>query len=590
MTKTKRIASITAAAIMAISMTSMSAITSFASASADNATASTATQDTKHTYTAYGIFTGTYDNSKLTVSDWAENFNSTGLLADKDFKAIVVTPATDAAAAVTIGDKLGQNPTAADVAAIIANISSESAEADALADVLGKYVATSGTPVTSGTTTLAVGYYLIKDSYTENHNDALSKYILTVSDNTTAVTINAKKSYPTVVKKVYEEDYKETTYGEGYNDVADHAIGEAVPFKLIGTIPETIGDYEHYVYKFHDTLEAGLTVNADTVVVKIDGTPVYTKDTKDTAATHGLTVTAANQSVEVAFSDITVYGVTAESTVTVEYTATLTGDITSNGLGEQNVVKLEYSNNPNETGWGDSTPSDNTSDDANDSNTPSNPGTPPTEQPDSPSTDETPEDTVVVYTYSLKVTKTDTSNNAITGEAAQAAKFTVKTSDNKYITVDANGVVTGTTTTLDDAKISLDANGELKVVGLEPGTYTITEEVAPTGYNKPSDSFTVTIGAAIVTTQEYGTTVADRDKAVTTDGITVTAGSNTLLTVARDTTDKLQADATIQNTQGTQLPTTGGFGTKLFYIGGGALVLASGVLLVTKRRMKNHAE
>ena len=42
---------------------------------------------------------------------------------------------------------------------------------------------------------------------------------------------------------------------------------------------------------------------------------------------------------------------------------------------------------------------------------------------------------------------------------------------------------------------------------------------------------------------------------------------------------------TVINNKGTELPSTGGIGTTLFYIGGGILVLAAVILLVTKRRM-----
>ena len=41
----------------------------------------------------------------------------------------------------------------------------------------------------------------------------------------------------------------------------------------------------------------------------------------------------------------------------------------------------------------------------------------------------------------------------------------------------------------------------------------------------------------------------------------------------------------VVNKKGVELPSTGGIGTTLFYIGGGILVLAAVILLVTKRRM-----
>ena len=42
---------------------------------------------------------------------------------------------------------------------------------------------------------------------------------------------------------------------------------------------------------------------------------------------------------------------------------------------------------------------------------------------------------------------------------------------------------------------------------------------------------------------------------------------------------------TVENNAGTELPSTGGMGTTIFYVLGSVLVLAAVVLLVTKKRM-----
>ena len=42
------------------------------------------------------------------------------------------------------------------------------------------------------------------------------------------------------------------------------------------------------------------------------------------------------------------------------------------------------------------------------------------------------------------------------------------------------------------------------------------------------------------------------------------------------------------NVKGTELPSTGGMGTTLFYIIGAVLVLGAGVVLVTRRRMNTQ--
>ena len=42
----------------------------------------------------------------------------------------------------------------------------------------------------------------------------------------------------------------------------------------------------------------------------------------------------------------------------------------------------------------------------------------------------------------------------------------------------------------------------------------------------------------------------------------------------------------INNKKGTELPTTGGMGTTIFYILGSILVVGAGILLITRRRMQ----
>ena len=55
------------------------------------------------------------------------------------------------------------------------------------------------------------------------------------------------------------------------------------------------------------------------------------------------------------------------------------------------------------------------------------------------------------------------------------------------------------------------------------------------------------------------------------------------------TTEALQGvdEVKVLNQSGTELPSTGGIGTTIFYIVGGVLVVGAVVLLVTKKRMNN---
>ena len=44
----------------------------------------------------------------------------------------------------------------------------------------------------------------------------------------------------------------------------------------------------------------------------------------------------------------------------------------------------------------------------------------------------------------------------------------------------------------------------------------------------------------------------------------------------------------VENKAGTELPSTGGIGTTIFYVVGGGLMVAAAILLITKKRMENR--
>ena len=108
-------------------------------------------------------------------------------------------------------------------------------------------------------------------------------------------------------------------------------------------------------------------------------------------------------------------------------------------------------------------------------------------------------------------------------------------------------------------EITTNDTGKFSIQGLKPGVYWLEETAAPKGYNK----------------------LAKRIKVVIND-------DGTLIVDGKDKNDKgipiSQVD--VENKSGTVLPSTGGAGTTMIYLIGGALVLGSGVVLVTKRRVK----
>ena len=179
----------------------------------------------------------------------------------------------------------------------------------------------------------------------------------------------------------------------------------------------------------------------------------------------------------------------------------------------------------------------------------------------------TPDDKVVVFTYKLDVDKIDANGDPLTG-----AGFTLykKNSSDEYEAVGSE--VKGTDMT------------NFLWKGIDDGDYKIVETTTPDGYNTMSDiEFTVSATHSNGDEPELSTLTVNNDKlAAYVDAGTMTkvkTGSEPKVTESGEVTGE------IINQSGTTLPSTGGIGTQLFYIGGGLLALIAVVLLVTKRRM-----
>lgn len=93
--------------------------------------------------------------------------------------------------------------------------------------------------------------------------------------------------------------------------------------------------------------------------------------------------------------------------------------------------------------------------------------------------------------------------------------------------------------------------GRFEIQGLEAGTYYLKETEAPKGYNKIQKSIKIEI-------LEDGSIKVDNNA--------------------------ITGDVRVQNNTGSILPSTGGMGTTLIYVVGSILVLASGIVLFSKRK------
>ena len=512
-----------------------------------------------HTYEAYQVFAGQYAGGALGNITWGSGVDGKAIVDD-------LANATGDLAAFKGLD----SPKA--IAEELAKASDDDAVAKAFAALVGKHLkdnAKSGTYADGKITDLEDGYYLVQDASNSpsdvtgaNNNGAKTRFILKVAGGGN-VTVTAKSSAPSVIKKVKEDDKAVTgavkvgsyTADAQYNDVADYCIGENVPFELISTMPSTYNDYTSYFYQFTDTLASNFTLNADSIAVKVvnaDGetaltaTTDYTVGAQDESGKFTITI---NDTKKIA-------SITKDSTIVVDYTAQLNSGAVIGLDGQENKVDLTYSNNPNYTGDGASTPNEDKG--------------------------KTPEDKVIVFTYELDTTKVDGNDNTIKLENAKfiLSRKTAANAD-EYAKV-TDGKLTGWTTTKGDAtELVSGTDGLFKVAGLDSGTYYLTETQAPSGYNTLTDPIKVELTATTVNNQTWDE---------------VAASALTELSVKADevagTVDEKKGigSITIANNKGSSLPSTGGIGTTMFYVGGGVLVAGAGVILITKKRAKKDAE
>lgn len=140
----------------------------------------------------------------------------------------------------------------------------------------------------------------------------------------------------------------------------------------------------------------------------------------------------------------------------------------------------------------------------------------------------------------------------------------------------ADAGVTTTTT------IVTDASGQITIEGLDSMLYSITEKTAPKGYIKLTKPEMMAIGSVL---SGNGGKVFIEDKAATSKRADENAAYSFNLN-----TDKANAATTtvgIENASGIVMPPTGGIGTTIFYVLGGAMVVFAagvGVVVIRKRR------
>ena len=527
----KKFASILLALVLAMALT-------VPALAAENKTITINNSKDGHVYGAFQIFTG--DVAKKTEGE-GEAATTVEILSNVQWGSNI---SEENQKLIKAALKLNDTATAGDVATAIAT--QYAGRGADLADFLDDYI--TGDPVAkaeapvNGAYTMSVptGYYLIKDTSSVIGDDAKTDFILEIVGD---ASVSPKASdTPTPDKEVLDtNDSDSISDTDAWGDSADHDVGDTISYRLTATLPTSYTQYKRYKLEFHDTMDKGLTYNNDAKVYVVNGTNkteitglstgTITSSTDDTTGKTTLTVTLDNLKADTFKS----YGIVAGSKIVVEYTARLNENAV---FKNNNEMYLVFSNDPN---WDEG-------------------GTPPTG---------TSEKVInVVFTYKPTVNKIDAEKKPLTGAEFELYKWDENTENWVKLA----------------AATKNDAGTSFSFEGIDDGVYKLVESQTPAGYNTVAD---ILFGVkATHTTPDVDPTLTIHDitKNEETGEWVFSDGQKTDFTIVASA-GTVSTD--VVNVSGAQMPETGGIGTTIFYTLGGLMVVAAGVLLVTKRRMQS---
>lgn len=255
-------------------------------------------------YDVYQIFTGTLTGDSMKDIAWGENGTGGDLAAAlEELKKV----------------KNGSDQQKLDVILKYADLDSNPCEDDVEVPA--------GTTVTIEN--LKPGYYLIKNANGSQENgESYGLYVARVTNGT--IQFTPKVSAPTVDKTV---------------DKGNVNIGDKVSFAVTATMSERLSDFETYKLKFTDTMSDGLTFDKTSVKVMLGA-----NDLTEYFVVSSIVNKDGTTSISIACVDIlkiTNPKIKAGDEIVVTYNATLNSKAEIGVEGEDNKVKLEYSNNPN---------------------------------------------------------------------------------------------------------------------------------------------------------------------------------------------------------------------------------------------------
>ena len=311
-------------------------------------------------------------------------------------------------------------------------------------------------------------------------------------------------------------------------------VGQTVSFTLTGKVPSDIDAYTSYIYLISDSMDAGLTFNND-VAVTIGSAAVspLTEITDPSEIMGGDQVRYAPYANGKSFElSLNLIGQTPDAEIVITYSAVVNSGAA--GTVSENNAVLEYGNDPSELTVKDSQ--------------------------------------TKVYTSKLIIDKFE---NGEPSQKLSGAQFVLRKAGTKdYYFLNNEGVVSWVTTDPDTVAdlaaaaasditaFTTDDDGAAAFNGLADGEYELIEIASPAGYTRIETPIAVTIDGS-----------ASTSVGLSPDQITLV----------------LTKVVNVANTSGTNLPSTGGIGTTIFYLVGSVFLAGAVVVLIVRKRRSDEA-
>lgn len=280
-------------------------------------------------------------------------------------------------------------------------------------------VATKAVTATGTTTTiegLDAGYYFV---------DSSLGALCILHTTTETLTIDEKNAEPTIKKEASQ---------------TSASVGKTVTF----TVTITAGGNADTSYILHDKMSAGLTLNADSFAITVDGTAVESQN-------YGINYTPNDgDTFDITFNQSYTSSLTKNTKIVVTYTATVNEKAIIESADE-NEAKLQYGNTTSTSS------------------------------------------TTTINNYDFELVKKDGNGKQLTG--AQFKLYNAQTGGNeiKLILVTENGETFYRPAKADETAVDYIEAGSVQIKGLASGTYYLEEIKAPDGYNQLTERVAVNL-------------------------------------------------------------------------------------------------